>query len=454
MVLSQTYQEESAVEPALAEKMKQTDPQNMLYARAPVRRLDAEQIRDSFFSVTGELKRDLGGPGVEGTVPRRSIYARIMRNSRDPLLDVFDAPLWFNSAASRNTTTTPIQSLWLINSPFMLERAKHFAARVEKVGGEDDAAFIQQAWLQAFGRTPESAEVEQARGFLNDQKGTVDVGQAGSAKAAFLQDKIPYRDGQSAVFVPNGPQNRLVIPHDSALNTGNFTIESYALLRTVYDSGSVRTIAAKSDGDKNKAGWTFGVTGVKSRRKPQTLVMQFYQKMPDGKVTESVFFSDQNIKLNTPYFLAAAVSLPANGKPAEVTFYVKDLTNDDEVMQVAKIQGDLSGSFSNMEPFTLGNRSSVPGKDGGFDGMLDSVRLSSIALPAKDLLYTNERLNEHTLGYWPFELKPDVFQDVSGHKHDIAPAASVSTSQVDTRATARRDLCHLLLNTNEFLYVE
>src|SRR5205085_1566693 len=83
------------------------DPENKLLWRAAVRRLDAEQIRDAIYAVTGELDPSAGGPGAAHTDPRRSIYTRIMRNSRDPLLDVFDAPLWFSSASSRDTTTTP-----------------------------------------------------------------------------------------------------------------------------------------------------------------------------------------------------------------------------------------------------------------------------------------------------------------------------------------------------------
>ena len=53
-----------------------------------------------------------------------------MRNTRDPLFDVFDAPFWFTSASSRNTTTTPVQSLFLINSQLMLQRGKAFVPRL------------------------------------------------------------------------------------------------------------------------------------------------------------------------------------------------------------------------------------------------------------------------------------------------------------------------------------
>ncbi|HEX3870036.1 MAG TPA: DUF1549 and DUF1553 domain-containing protein, partial [Pirellulales bacterium] len=107
------------------------DPENRLLWRGCVRRLEAEQIRDELYGVTGELTLAGGGPPTPATEPRRAIYTKIMRNTRDPLLDVFDAPYWFNSASSRDTTTTPVQSLLLINSQLMLQRAAALAKRLE-----------------------------------------------------------------------------------------------------------------------------------------------------------------------------------------------------------------------------------------------------------------------------------------------------------------------------------
>src|SRR5207302_2951499 len=95
------------------------------------------QIRDAIYAVTGELDPSAGGPGAAHTDPRRSIYTRIMRNSRDPLLDVFDAPLWFSSASSRDTTTTPVQALLLANSPFMLARSRALADRLSREATDD-----------------------------------------------------------------------------------------------------------------------------------------------------------------------------------------------------------------------------------------------------------------------------------------------------------------------------
>ena len=101
-----------------------------LLAHYPVRRLDAEQVRDAMLLVSGELDLRDGGPSVAGDVPRRGIYVRQVRNTPDELLNRFDGPDMFNSCSRRFVTTTPIQSLLLWNSPWALDRAEAFAGRV------------------------------------------------------------------------------------------------------------------------------------------------------------------------------------------------------------------------------------------------------------------------------------------------------------------------------------
>jgi hypothetical protein len=209
-----------------------------------------------------------------------------LRNIRDPFLDVFDLPLFFTSAPSRDTTTTPLQSLLLINSQMMLLRAQAFAHRLEGEREHDgeagDDRLVERAYRLAFGRRPSAEELATAREFLREQPLRIDAGAAGSADAAFLRDKLPFRDGQAAVLSPDGPQRRLEVPHSGALTVADFTVEAFFSLHSVYDTGAVRTVVAKWDGDTRAPGWSFGVTGKGSRRKPQTLVLQLVGDTPGG----------------------------------------------------------------------------------------------------------------------------------------------------------------------------
>ncbi|MCS6849902.1 MAG: DUF1553 domain-containing protein [Gemmataceae bacterium] len=435
------------------EQCRLKDPLNRLYWRGHSRRLDAEQIRDAILAVTGELDLKPGGPGVPSVEPRRTIYTRVMRNTRDPLLDVFDLPLFFSSTSSRDTTTTPVQSLLLVNSQGMLLRARAMAQRIEKeVGplGAGATAHVDRAYRLAFGRPPSPQEIAEAVRFLNDQARRIDPKEAGSAEAAFLYDKIPYRDGQAAVLTPDGPQSRFEVPHRDDMVTGDFTIEAFILLRSIYDSGAVRTVAAKWDGNPKSPGWHFGVTGKQSRRKPQTLVLQLFGKKRDGSFGEEAIFSDQHIQLNKPYYVAAAVKL-ADDQPGSVTFHVKDLSNDDEPLLTARVPHKIVGGCDNQLPFTIGGRATK--ERGAFDGLVDDVRLSGTALDVGQLLFTNERVHRQTIGWWPFEPKPDVFHDATGHGLNIRPGPR-SRSQADPLRAAFADFCQALLTCSEFLYVE
>jgi hypothetical protein len=426
------------------------DPENKLLWRGGVRRLDAEQIRDSLLAVTGELDLKAGGPGTPTSDPRRTVYSRIMRNTRDPLLDVFDAPYWFSSASSRDTTTTPVQSLMLFNSATLLNRSRAFADRIAREEPEETKR-VERAYHLAFGRPPTAEEASAARAFLAEQAKRIDPQRSSSAAAEFAGGKIPYRDGQAAE-IKLGAHPGYEVPHSDKFPKADFTIEAFIYPQTVADTAAVRTVAAKWDGDAQHPGWVFGVTGKKSRRKPQTVVMQLVGKKADGTVGEDAVFSDQHVALNKPYYLAAAVTLATDKEPGQVAFHLKDLSNDDEPLLTAKVKHSIVAGLDNKVPMTIGSRG---GKgQAGFDGLVDDVRVSTAALGVEQLLFTREGTNKHTHGYWQFEAKPNVFKDASGHGYDIKPAAAGAKTPRDVTKAAWVDLCHVLLNASEFLYTE
>jgi cytochrome c553 len=167
MLTSQTYRQ-SATAPAADAALKK-DMDNRLLWHMPTRRLAAEQIRDAILTVTGKLDLNMSGPSVDAKEPRRSVYTKVIRNTRDPLLDVFDAPDTFSSAAQRNVTTTPTQALLMLNSPFMQQQAQAFAARLLKEAPAGEEARIDTAFRLAFGRPATVAQQDLARAFVAEQ---------------------------------------------------------------------------------------------------------------------------------------------------------------------------------------------------------------------------------------------------------------------------------------------
>lgn len=442
-----------AADVASAENWKRgilVDPENRLLWRGSVRRLDAEQIRDALLSATGELKLDPVGPAVDGSKFHRSIYTKVLRNTRDPLLDVFDAPQNFSSTSSRDTTTTPVQSLLLINSQFMLLRAKAMAARLDKESNGDENRAIERAYRLVYGRTPTADERKSAAEFLFGQRQQVNPELASSASAGFLTEKIPYRDGKAAVMMPKSPQEMLSVPLKSAAPTGDFTIEAFVYLRSIPEDASLRTIAARWSGDQAQPGWTLGVTGKKSQRKPQTVAVQLTGKTADGETLYVPVFSELYVRLDKPYYIGASVQFSDPAGPS-VTFFTKDLSNDDEPMLTTKVSHHIAGGVEGTGPMTIGGR---VGKSHLWDGMIDDVRLSKAALPLEQLLLTSEGVTERTIGFWQFEAKPSYFRDSTGHGNDIRPLNVTNDEPTDPRLLALGDFCHVLLNSNEFLYVE
>jgi hypothetical protein len=465
MVTSATYRQKAvegrgpkvegqalATRPALDSRPSTVDPENRLLWHFPIRRLEAEQIRDAVLVVTGELKLEpAGGPSTDFLTPRRSIYSKLMRNSPDPLLNVFDLAESFNSVAQRNVTTTPPQALLLFNSQMMLRHAKTFAARLEQENPSSDEERVNAAYRLAFSRAPRANERDAALKFIQGQ--TQRIGTKPASSAVFAAEKMPYRDGMAAVISPEMGSETLTVPDNPSLVLEDFTVEACVLARTVDSGGMVRTIAAKWSGDAKKPGWGFAITGKGSRRKPQTLVLQIIGTKADGSFGEEAIFSDHSLTIGKPYYVAASVKLAKPGVPGEVTFYLKDLANDDEPLSLAKVPHKITGGFANSLPLNLGGRS---GKSGGFDGMIDDVRLSTGALAQADLMLGGDaHVTDQTLGLWQFETKPSAFKDASKHANDLHfNSTTAAKSATNTRAAALADFCHVLLNANEFVYVD
>jgi hypothetical protein len=431
-------------------KAAAADPENRLLWRANTRRLDAEQIRDAILATTGELDTTAGGPSVEPSAPRRTIFTKVRRNTRDPLLDVFDFPDAFSSVSQRHTTTTPTQSLLLFNSPWMLARARAFAARVERDNSSDLREQLADAVRLAFAREPAPGELEKAARFLDHDAAIIAARSLPEKVAPFIPEKIRFRDGQGALFAPGSDQERLVAPDTESLPDGDFTIEAFVHLRSSYDDASVRTIAATFDGANGHRGWQFGVTGKKSRYKPETLVLLLAgDGTPEVEPSEPLF-SGLSIEPGKPYFVAVTVRL-ADTSESGVTFFVKDMTNDDQPMLVANVPHKTTARIRGTAPLAIGSRAG--NAKHLWDGIIDDVRVSAAALEKDQLLFTKEGASDSTRGFWRFENQPGIFKDSSPFGRDLDPR-SITPPRPDPRHTALAGFCHVLLNSNEFLYVD
>ncbi|MGE3806334.1 MAG: DUF1553 domain-containing protein, partial [Gemmataceae bacterium] len=170
LMLSKTYRLSSDEQPGNLE----IDVDNDYLWRARRHRLDAESIRDTMLAVSGGLERRPGGPhpfpepttwGFTQHKPfkavyesnHRSVYLMTQRIQRHPFLALFDGSDTNASTATRVTSTTPLQALYLMNDPFVHEQAGKLAARLIKEQKTDQAR-TEQLYLLLFGRPPAASE--------------------------------------------------------------------------------------------------------------------------------------------------------------------------------------------------------------------------------------------------------------------------------------------------------
>lgn len=108
-----------------------------------------------------------------------------------------------------------------------------------------------------------------------------------------------------------------------------------------------------------------------------------------------------------------------------------------------------------MRAFTIGG--TIGKQERSWDGMIDDVRLSNVGLPQSQLLFMNAALSKTTVAYWQFESAPGMLQDSSPNRLTLVRHGSASSAPpvtIDARRAAWIDLCQVLLNANEFLYVD
>jgi mono/diheme cytochrome c family protein len=167
------------------------DPQNDLHWRFSMRRLTAEEIRDSILAIDGTLNPSMGGPSIFPPMPeevlatssrpheawghsppdeaaRRSVYIKVKRSLLYPLLAAHDFADTDTTCPVRFATTVPTQALTMLNSSLMAEQSAAFARRLRKEAGEDPAKQVRLALALATQREPTEREVGRGTGFLHD----------------------------------------------------------------------------------------------------------------------------------------------------------------------------------------------------------------------------------------------------------------------------------------------
>ena len=161
------------------ERGSELDIDNSLLWRMNLRRLDAESLRDSVIAVSGRANYTMGGPPVMmkampsglqtvAAEERRSIYLVARRTNPLTFLRVFDFPIIDVNCTRRSASATPLQSLTMINSKFLIDSASRLAVRIETIVKADASPTtkIETAYRLTLSRNPSDAEIKAAEEYL------------------------------------------------------------------------------------------------------------------------------------------------------------------------------------------------------------------------------------------------------------------------------------------------
>lgn len=194
IMLSHTYQQVSD----RTEQLDRVDPDNRLYGRMSVRRLESEAIRDSILSASGALLHQLYGPPVpvkEDSVgqivigkemldgerkpsgedqlfdgaSKRSLYIQVRRSRPLAVLETFDIATVSPNCTNRSYSNVAPQSLLLMNSEFAIEQAEQMADRMLAADSELSQQ-LSLAWKRCFGRPIENSVLAELMGFVAKQE--------------------------------------------------------------------------------------------------------------------------------------------------------------------------------------------------------------------------------------------------------------------------------------------
>jgi hypothetical protein len=424
ILLSATYRQTAHV--AVPELAAKIDPTNRYLWRFNPSRLDAEQVRDAMLAASGELDLTEGGPSTDGNGTRRSIYTTKKRNSQNELMRSLDAPAGFASTSERQSTTTPTQALLLVNGDWALARAQKLATRVKSV---------QEAWQFALGRPPTAKEIEMAASFIEKRVAATTPAPPPAPTAAELAN--------ASVFKENTPQERLVA-RTKEKEGDEFTVEAIVQLDSIDPAASVRTIASRWNNGKDNVeafGWSLGVTGEKSRFKPRNLIIQLVGEDENRNISYEPIASDLRLELGVTYHVAVKVSCSAH----TVTFRVQQVGKPNApVLTSETTTGVRTGLSSGASGLVIGGvNKRAPTHQ--WDGRIEAARVVRGLLPDEALAPDPAQWSATPLVNWNAKFGP-------GESLTRASAETPAVA-VDPRKEALADLCHVLLNTNEFFYL-
>ena len=222
-----------------------------------------------------------------------------------------------------------------------------------------------------------------------------------------------------------------------------FTVEAIVKLDSIDANAAVRTITSRWNAGKDNVesfGWSLGVTGEKSRFKPRNLIVQLVGEDENTNIAYEVAPSNLPVELGVSYHVAARVSCSEH----TVTFHLQDLSKPNAPVLTAVAQHRVRGKLDSGQSLLVIGGLSKGAAAHQWDGTIEAARVAAGLLP-DDALSTDPSRWSQSLVLWNAKTGPTA---------QLAWASADGGSEAtDPWRQAMNDLCHVLLNANEFFYL-
>ncbi len=465
---SETWQQ-GVFHPRLRE-LEQLDSTNRLWWHAERRRLDAEMLRDSLLEVTGELDLTQGGVAFKANVnpealeglsrkstawqaspmelqKRRSLYMYLKRGLLPPMMTTFDLSEPTLSCGQRNVTIVPTQALVLLNNRFVHDRSEQLATVIRNSGGGIPEQ-VKLAWLSVLKRKPTAAELQRSLEHLATQRR---IFSEPGRSASLQQDRagVLQRMADSLVLNLNA-ENAIMSDGERFIVKSVTDLSRHRHHATQPKSGARPTLVPGAMGDKpalyfDGKGQFMEIAGQVLADPLCTIVCVIWDDSGAGHRT---LFSNWNGRAgNSTTSLFLGLTSENTVRFSDAFGAAGQVLERTKPFVLTAVNGPESASvFQNGRLLKTANQVTgrrldtawVLGQQGNINGEFWKGGVAEIRV-------YDRALSEHE--------RRIVETEVAEH-YDVLLQNEDPPKQMDSEYLALASLCHVLMNSNEFLFVD